>query len=223
MYGVPGTLQVQRAQWVGAVLGEQRAFGFNAAASGFWNGVALYRQRAIVEEAKAVALAAVGEDIGEANESKVKDVVEAVTVTEADRKIVVGAGGVITIPAVACSKPTNSTEKIVFMKSCLGGMQLHYNRLGNPEEFEYTFEAPAAGKYALSARVVTTSAGQHLLVAANDAKEPADVAVPFTVGKWGNTKPVEVSLVKGRNVLRFSRNDPVKGLTIKDFTLRPVK
>jgi len=214
--------QVRRAQLVGAALGEERAFGFHAGASGFWNGVALYRQRAVIEEAKAVALAAVGEDIGEANESQQKDVVEAVTITEADRKIVVGAGGVITIPAVACSKPTSSTAKIVFMESYLGGMQLHYNRLGNPEEFEYTFEAPAAGKYALTARVVTTSADQHLLVAANDAKEPTDIAVPFTVGMWDKTQPVEVSLVKGRNVLRFSRNEPVKGLTIKDFTLKPL-
>ena len=44
-----------------------------------------------------------------------------------------------------------------------------------------------------------------------------------TVGMWDKTQPVEVSLVKGRNVLRFSRNEPVKGLTIKDFTLKPVK
>jgi hypothetical protein len=215
--------QVQRAQWVGDALGEKRAYGFHSDVSGFWNSVALYRQRAIIEEAKAVALAAVGTDIGEANESKEKEVVKAAAVSEADKKIVVGQDGVITIPAVACSKPTNSTGKIRFMKSYLGGMQLHYSRMGGAEEFEYTFEAPTAGKYALSARVVTTSADQHLQVAANDAKEPIDIAVPFTVGMWNKTPPVEVSLVKGRNVLRFSRNEPVKGLTIKDFTLRPVK
>ena len=215
--------QVQRAQWVGAALGEKKASGLAGGASGFWNGVALYRQKAIIEKAKAVALAAVGTDIGEANESKEKEVVKAVTVSDADKQIVVGQDGVITIPAVACSKPTNSTGKIRFMKSCLGGMQLHYNRLGGAEGFEYTFEAPAAGKYALSARVVTTSAEQHLLVAANDAKEPTDIAVPFTVGMWDKTPPVEVSLVKGRNVLRFSRSEPVMGLTIKDFTLTPIR
>jgi hypothetical protein len=214
--------RVRRAQLVGTALGEQRAFGFHAGASGFWNGVALYRQRAIIEKAEAVALAAVGEDIGEANESKEKDVIEAVTITEADRKIVVGQDAVITIPAVACSKPTSSTAKIVFTKSYLSGMQLHYSRNGNPEEFEYTFDAPAAGKYALSARVVATSADQHLLVAANDAKEPTDIPVPFTVGMWDKTQLVEVSLVKGRNVLRFSRNEPVKGLTVKEFTLKPL-
>ena len=102
-------------------------------------------------------------------------------------------------------------------------MQLHYSRVGGAEEFEYTFVAPAAGKYTLSARVVTTSAGQHLLVAANDAKEPTDIAVPFTVGMWDKPPPVEVSLVKGRNVLRCSRTEPVKGLTIKEFKLTPVK
>jgi len=215
--------QVRRAQLVGAALGEERAFGFHAGNSGFWNGVALYRQRAIVEDAEAVALAAVGEDIGEANESKVEEAIDAATITEEDRKIVVGNDGVITIPAAACSKPTNSTAKIVFMKSYLGGMQLHYSRNGNPEEFEYTFDVPTAGKYALSARVVTPSWKQHLLVAVNGAEKPTDIALPFTVGTWDKTQPVEVTLVKGRNVLRFSRDEPVKGLTIKDFTLKPLK
>ena len=216
-------LEALRAQWVGSALGEKKAFGFRAGAPGFWNGVSLYRQRAIIEEAKAVALAAVGTDIGEANEPKVKEAVKAATMTEEDRTIVVGKDGVITIPAVACSKPTNNTAKIKFMKSYLGGMQLHYNRLGKPEDFEYTFDAPAAGKYALRARVVTPSWKQHLLVAANGAKEPTDIALPFTVGMWETAEPVEVTLVKGRNVLRFSRTEPIKGVTIKEFTLTPVR
>ncbi len=215
-------LQVLRARWVGDVLGEKRVFGFNSAASGFWNGVALYRQRTIVDEAKAVTLAAVGQDIAEANVSKEAEVVEKGVVTEADKKIVIGQDGAITIPAVACTKTTNSPT-IVFMKSFSDGMQLHYNRIGKPGAFEYAFDAPEAGKYALSARVVTVSPDQHLLVAANDAKKPLDIAVPYTIGKWERTQPVEVSLVKGKNVLRFTRNEPVKGLTIKDFTLKLVK
>jgi len=216
-------LQVKRAQWVGDVVGEKRTFGFYSGDPAFWYGVSLYLQRAIIEEAKAVALAAVGTDIGEANESKVKEAIKAATITEEDRRIVVGNDGVITIPAAACSKPTNSTRKIIFMESNLGGMQLHYGRLGEPEEFEYTFDAPKAGKYALSARVVTPSWKQHLQVTVSDAKEPTDIALPFTVGMWDKTEPVEVTLVKGRNVMRFSREGPVKGLTIKEFTLRPVK
>jgi hypothetical protein len=216
--------QVQRAKWVGDVLGEQRAYGFRSGVTGIWNAVALYRQQAIIEEAKAVALAAVGTDIGEANESKVKEIVKTVTLSAEDKQVIVGKDGVITIPAVACSSPTNSTEKIRFMKSYLGGMQLHYNRLAKPETFEYTFEAPATGKYALSARVVTVSVGQILLVAVNAAQTPVEIAVPFTVGMWDKTPPVELALVKGKNVLLFSRGGTnIKGLTLKDFTLTPAK
>jgi len=192
-------LQVKRAQWVGDVMGEKRVFGLLSGDPAFWNSVALYRQWGIIQEAEAVTLAAVGTDIGEANESKVKKAIKAVTVSEADRKI-------------------------AFMKSNLGGMQLHYNRLGKGEEFEYTFDAPAAGKYTLTARVVTPSWKQHLLVATNDARELTDIALPHTVGMWDKTQPVEVTLVKGKNVLKFSReHERLKGLTIKDFTLTPVK
>jgi hypothetical protein len=71
--------------------------------------------------------------------------------------------------------------------------------------------------------VVTVSPNQHLLVAANDAKEPADIALPYTLGLWEQTPPVEVTLAKGKNVLKFTRNEPARGLTIKQFTLKPTK
>lgn len=211
-------LQVLRAQWIGAALADK-----GAATSTFWNGVAGTRQQSIIEKAQASTIAAVGTDIGEANESKDKEIIKTAAVSEADRQIVTATDGVITIPAVACSKPTNSTPKIRFMKSHLGGMQLHYGRLLEPETFEYTFDAPVAGKYAISARVVTVSPDQHLFVAANDANEPVDITFPYTLGKWGKTPPVEITLAKGTNVLRFSRPEPVKGMTIKDFTLTPVR
>jgi len=217
-------LQVKRAQWIGDVLGETRVFGFLSGDPDFWYAVALYRQRAIIEEAKAVTLAAVGEDIGEANETKEKVDIAKVTITETDKKILVGPDGVITIPAAACSKPTKNTGKIIFMKSNLGGMQLHYSRNGKPEKFEYTFDAPKAGKYTLTARVVTPSWKQHLMITANGDEKPIDIALPFTVGMWDKTQPVEITLAKGKNVLTFSREpeEGLKGVTIKDFTLTPV-
>ncbi len=217
-------LQVKRAQWIGLVLGEKPVYGFLSGDPAFWHGVALYRQRAIIERAKAVVLDAVGTDIGEANESQVKEKITASAVTDEDRKIAVGKDGVISIPAVACSKPTNNTQKIKFMPSNRGGMQLHYGRLGGHEEFEYTFEAPAAGTYKLVAKVVTPSWKQHLFVAANGAEKPVDISLPFTVGMWDETEPVEVALVEGRNVLRFSRqHEGLKGVTIREFTLTPAR
>jgi hypothetical protein len=217
--------KVKRAQWVGDVLGEEKFFGlYQKGEPQLWYAISLYEQMAINDEAEARALAAVGTDIGEANESAVKDIVNKAGITDGDRKIVISGNGVITIPAAACSTPTDSTDKIKFMPSNLGGMQLHYERLSKDEPFEYTFDAPEAGRYALTARVVTPSWKQHLFVSANGAEEPVDMALPFTVGMWDTTAPVEVELKEGANVLTFTReHEGLKGVTIRDFTLKPLK
>ena len=215
-------LPVQRAQWIGDALGEKRAYGFHADVSGLWNGVALYLQRAIADEAKAKTLAAVGTDLGEANETKVKNV-EQVIVTDADRKVAVAADGTMTVPAVACTSPTASTGKVIFMKSPGGGMQLHYGRIGEPQPLDYTIEVPRAGRYMLTAKVVTVSPDQRLKVAANGSGDAKEIPLPYTIGKWEQTKPVEVALAAGKNVLRFTRDEPVRGISIKEFVLAPVK
>ena len=54
-------------------------------------------------------------------------------------------------------------------------------------------------------------------------KVPITIALPFSVGMWATTQPVQIPLVKGKNVFRFYREGEVKGVTIKDFTLTPVK
>jgi hypothetical protein len=110
------------------------------------------------------------------------------------------------------------------MPSNLGGKQLHYNRNGGPEDFEYVFDAPKAGRYALTARVVTPSWKQRLTVKANGSS-PVDIALPFTVGMWDKTAAVEITLQPGRNTLTFSRehDQGLKGVTIRDFTLTPAK
>ena len=218
-----GFLQVKRAQWVGDVAGEPRVFGAQRGAPGFWYAVALDRQRALIEASGAVALEAVGEELGEANESHVQYAVEAATVTDADREILVDGDGAITIPAVATSRPTRSTGKILFMPSNLGGKQLHYNRNGGAQSFEYTFEAPRAGTYELRARVVTPSWNQHLWITANGSDAPVDLALPHTVGLWETTEAVEVELREGENVLEFAHTSDgyAKGFTIRDFRLTP--
>ena len=136
---------------------------------------------------------------------------------EADQKVVVGQDGAITIPAVAHSKPSGH---FAAMKSFSGGMQLHCT---GGFKAEYAVEAPHAGKYALTARVATVQEGQKFLFAANDAKHAVEIAVPYTIGMWQQTQPVEISLVNGKNVLHFALQDGSRGVTIKEFTLTPVK
>lgn len=216
---------VKRAQWIGDVFNEPRVFGLHAKETpGFWYGASLHLQRAVNHANKAKTLAAVGEELGEANDSHVKYKDIKVKIKRSDRRITVSRNGVITIPASACSKPRESTRKIIFMPSNLGGLQLHDSRVGKPETFEYTVKAPAAGVYSLLARVITPTDNQYLSLKINDADTPVDIPVPLTGGLWGITKPVMVTLTKGKNTLVFSRaGKDLRGLTIKDFTLSPVK
>ena len=121
-------LKVKRAQWAGDVLGEKRAYGEHDENPAFWNGVALRTQRAIIEEAKAVTLDALGEDLGEANEPTVAEAVLASPVTPEDKKITYGPDGVISIPAAAYSKPRGNTREVFAMKSFGGGLQVFLPR-----------------------------------------------------------------------------------------------
>ena len=121
-------LKVKRAQWIGVILGEKRTYGEHDGDPDFWHGVALRTQRAIIDESKAVTLAALGEDLGEANEPTVAEKVMASPVTPEDREIRVDGNGVITIPAAAYCKPTGNTRDVFAMKSFGGGLQIFLPR-----------------------------------------------------------------------------------------------
>jgi len=58
----------------------------------------------------------------------------------------------------------------------------------------------------------------------NDANFKIVMRLPFTVGTWQDTKPITITLAAGENTLRFWRDKPPQyGLSIKEFTLTPVK
>ncbi len=208
-------LAVLRAQWISRILGEQAYNERKDIVGGFWSGVA-HNQTAVLAST-AVGLGPLGQELGEANESKEDQRVEQAKLADTDKKIVIGQDGVITIPAVAHSKPSGH---FAAMKSFSDGFQVHAT---GGYKAEYEVVAPRAGKYALTTRVVTAQEGQKFLVAANDAKAPVEIAVPYTIGKWQQTPPVEVSLVNGKNDIRFALQDGSRGVSIKEITLTPVK
>jgi len=95
---------------------------------------------------------------------------------------------------------------------------------GTSSRLEYEVTAPRAGKYALSARVVTANCKQRLNVSANDAGPGVTMEMPFTVGNWQDAKPVAITLKEGENTLRFWRDSPPQyGLAVKSFTLKPLR
>jgi formylglycine-generating enzyme required for sulfatase activity len=117
-------LQVKRAQWIGDVVGETPVHGLHGGVPGFWYAASLCTQRDIIEKAKAKALAAVGTNLGESNETGEKAATETVAVADSERQITVGKDGVITIPAAAYNNPTGSIAEVTAMKSFAGGQQI---------------------------------------------------------------------------------------------------
>ena len=207
--------KVLRAKWVSRILGEQEYNDRKNVAGGFWSSMAHYQTVALASTA--VALGPLGQELAEANEPIGKAKAEQAKLAEADRKVVVGTDGTMVIPAVAFSKPSGHS---VSTKSFSGGMQIPAT---GGFKAEYAGEVPRAGRYVLTARVVTVQEGQKFRFAANDAKAPAEVAVPYTIGKWQQTQPVEFALAKGKNVLQVARVDGSCGVSIEEFTLAPVK
>lgn len=88
---------------------------------------------------------------------------------------------------------------------------------------EYKVNAPQAGKYTLTAKVVTANYNQHLLVSPN-GDGVTTMLMPFTCGTWKECKPVTITLKKGENTLQFWRLQPPQyGMALKSFTLQPAR
>ena len=214
-------MKVLRAQWISAALSEPFFSDRMNMAGGFWSALAHHQTVAIVAGGPSKELGPLGQELGEVDESKAEQKAEKVQSSEADRKILIGADGRITIPAAASSKPTASKGHITFMKSFPDGQQVHFRAGRDP--IEYTVDVPKAGKYQLSAKVATLQDDQTMMLTVNDEKTSVSMPVPYTVGLWKQTTPLEVTLAKGRNVIRFVRPDKSRGVSIKEFTLLPMR
>jgi hypothetical protein len=147
-------------------------------------------------------------------------------------------GRKIVIPAVACTTPTKSSKNAIFQKSFLGGMQLHIRQ---DQTVEYKLSQEVSGRFQLVIRLVTVHLKtQPLLLTvvtsntsdgdgssnnnnSNDDDDNlvtvASIVIPYTVGMWGLTDPVEIELGCGTNILTFTRETPNFGLTMKELIL----
>lgn len=222
-------LKVKRAQWIGSVIGEFWKPGLitwsgknkgpaplkpgEVAPPSTWSDIALHEQRRIISQLQP---------------AKTTPAV-AKTEPKATGKASVDSSGVITIPAAACSSPTESkrllykgrqADLVVFLNNKEGKTVLNLSRYAKPgDTFEYTFDAAKAGKYQLVADIATPMPNRKLFATANGGT-PVEIALPYTLGLWGKTEPVEVELKAGSNVLKF--NGPARA-TFDRFTLTPKK
>jgi len=208
--------KVLRARWVSLVLVEAARNERRKVAGGPWSNVA-HRQAAALA-ASALTLGPLGQELGEADEAKgaQKVAAAAAAVADADRRVVERDGSLI-VPVVAGQRLAGQAH---VAPSHGGGMQAHWLA---GHKASYRVEAPKAGRYSLSARVATLQAGQRLLVSAGPGKPAASLAVPHTVGLWQPTPAVEVTLAEGANTLQLELAEGSRGVTLREFTLTPVR
>lgn len=121
---------------------------------------------------------------------------------------------------------------VTTMKSFSGGMQIYYH-CGQPawkkhHPFQYIVKASRSGRYEIQAKVVSVKPTEYLNLLVNHSSAPVTITIPWTNGMWQQTKPVEITLIRGDNTLTFDRGKdtgfPAKGifaLSIKNFVLTP--
>jgi formylglycine-generating enzyme required for sulfatase activity len=216
-----GFKQVLMCEWLGNALGEDAPSNFGSS-GGFWQLLGLYKKHAIVEDEKIKDIGTTGEELAESDVSTEKEEIEKIVIPEKFRTITVAEDGTITIPVAACKSPENG-EKIRFMESVDGGMQAHYSNKGQrPELFSYSINIPKAGKYEFTAHVCTVTVDRQALLRVN-RRTLLDVDIPYTKADWMDSAPVELDLEEGRNRIGYTHYTPNKGVSIKHFTLKPVK
>jgi len=219
--------KVHRLHWVGDTLQDtpttiREDYDHNRGKH-LWNSLANMKKYIIIADARITAAAVTGEELAESNESSEEDEVAEAMIREEDKQILYGDDGVITILPGACVKPTNSTRKIIFMRTIEDdGVQVHYGIAGKqPEVLTYYVEAPAAGKYALTMQVGTVTVDRIFMLRLN-RRTLLDIPLPYTKGYWQDTEPVTVELREGRNTLMFTGPQGNRGVSIKQFKLRPI-
>jgi hypothetical protein len=216
-----GFKQALMCEWLGKALAEAAPSNFGSS-GGFWRLLGFYKRQAIVEDQKIKDIGATGEELAESNVSSEKEEVEEIEISEEFKKITVAGDGTITIPVAACRSPKNS-EKIRFMESIDGGMQVHYGLAGQrPELLSYTLDIPKAGKYEFTGHVCSVTMDREFLLRVN-RRTLVDVNIPYTKADWMDTKPVELELKEGRNRISFTQRAPNKGVSIKYFKLKPME
>ena len=119
--------EVKRAHWIGDLFGEARAYGRDDSNVGFWNGVALRRQQAIIDQGSVVALDALGEELAEADEpvaSRSRDLSTALR----DDQVQVEASGKVIVPAAAFLRESSNQKEVMAMNGFEKGTQIFLPR-----------------------------------------------------------------------------------------------
>jgi hypothetical protein len=187
-----------------------------------WRSLALMQKKLFAEQATEESFQRTGPSVVV---TKIEKYIEELNESAPPLPFEVEKRGGVIIPAASFSD-SNGKLKAKAMQSFGEGTQLH---LMNGEG-EVTYEIPSNVSlqedkdYMLTALVCTVSLEQTNLLLNVDGSETYEIEIPYTVGRWEETKPIQIKL-GALSQLRFYRK-PAKpdicfGLAIKSFTIAP--
>lgn len=227
--------RVERAHWIGTLMGEEPTPSrLSDGEKRFWHAISLVERQRIIDAMDFPANTPGDPSMDGRYRERLNQVSQQLQPEELaslwdDSKITRTDEGVITIPVVKTTEPASQMKVIfhgklqdgrTFMKSHDGGLQVHFSRRAFAgADLHYTFQAPRAGKYALTAKVVTPGHQRPLNVDVNDSGKSVPMPLPYTAGKWETTEPLIVELKRGTNTLYMS--GPTRA-SFKQFQLTPV-
>lgn len=143
-----------------------------------------------------------------------------------ERQGILHSKGSIVIPAASGTIDKANASKVKVFPSFLGGQQLF---LGKDGEIEYDVDLAvgSTATFKISLMVCTVHRIQEpliLVVSADDGDVPdtvVQVSLPYTVGMWQETEPVEADF-SARSKVTLKRQEPLFGVSITDIKLVPV-
>ena len=185
---------------------------------GLWSALTLYAKKVAVN-GTSIPTRPIGPSVVP---TKVQKLVDAWPQQWPTPNITTDAQGTIIIPAAAYSWKNRSTSLEIFKSFDLSGEQL-LNNGGDyvdpwSTSFSYEVNMPEGGPRYLTANITTWHMNTDLQLVTNTSQTPITVPVYYTVGWWNQTQPVQIALVKGKNVLTFMRSS-TRELGIKEFRL----
>lgn len=225
-------MKVLRAQWVAAAIGEKKPNLRVPGTGGFWYALAMKEQRAIVASGGPTLQVPTNAQLARMYGPTQAQMVEMAPVSRTDLEVTTDSHGVITIPAAAYDNHARRVPGVTTMKSFSGGLQIYYH-CGQPawkkhHPFQYIVKASRSGRYEMQAQIDSVKPTEYLNLLVNHSSAPVTITIPWTNGMWQQTKPVEITLIRGDNTLTFNRGQdtgfPAKGifaLSIKTLVLTP--
>jgi len=181
---------------------------------GLWSALGLYLKKITMKEKGTAAARDIGKSVVA---TKVERLISKWSQKYPTPTITTGKDGTITIPAAATKSRT-----VHVMHSFDDGQQVLHGGGSvadhNRSAFEYEVMADAAGTYYLTAKFTTWHPNQDLMFSTSTSTKEEKVPVFYPLGYWNETQPIEVKLLKGKNILRFTRFSEGP-LVIKEFFL----